>query len=658
MYTRFLLALMLVYTGTATIAQDHGFDYGQATYRELDMKQYDKDTTAEAVILQEFGEAYIDNSNDHNLLLEYHVRIKILKKSGVRYANIEIPRYHQESRSETVRKIRASSYNYENGSMKETRFDGKNIFVENVGRYWDVSKFAIPNVRQGSVIEFSYILESPFIFNFRDWEFQSDIPKIYSEYWATIPGNYIFNITLRGFLKLDLENSEVVKDCFAPGGGYRADCARYKWAMKDIPAFREEEYMTAKSNFLSTINFELSEIQHFDGRKDKFTKEWKDVEDELRHHDDFGSQLKNGRHVFDDGAAVTILAVSDPLARARQVYDYIKSRYTWNESYGYHSESGIRKAFEKRKGNIGDINLSLIAALRYAKIDVEPLILSTRSHGLPTDIHPVMSDFNYVVAKVEINGKTYLLDATIPYLPFGMLPERCLNGRGRVMRERESYWYDLKPADKSKEVQVVDMRLSPEGKLTGSLQTTYTGYAALYKRLEVGEFTNEQEYLKDFAGKYPDVEVVKYTVEGADEFDKPLIEKMELSVQVFDQPGARGFLFSPFVARKRRENPFKSIERLYPVDFGVPIERTLVFSMAYPENYELIEPPKKVGLALPNDGGRFLFDIQQTGNRLSLHNSLQLKRAVYSSEEYHYLKELYNQVVAIEQTDLVFRKKG
>ncbi|MCD9018571.1 DUF3857 domain-containing protein [Parachryseolinea silvisoli] len=657
MYTRFLLALMLVYTGLAATAQDHGFEYGKTTYRELDMKRYEKDTTAEAVVLQEFGEAYMDNGNDYNLLLEYHVRIKILKKSGIRLANIEIPLRHNDSRKETVRKIRASAYNYENGSMKETRFDPKNIFKQDLNQYWDATKFAIPNVQQGTVIEYSYILESPFLFNFRDWEFQSDIPKIYSEYWASIPGNYKFNITLRGFLKLDMEEGEVVKDCFAPGGG-RADCARYKWAMKDVPAFREEEYMTAKINFLSCINFELSEVQYFDGRKDKFTKEWKDVEEEMRHDDDFGGQLKSGRHVLDELTAAAVLIEKDPLARARQVYDHIKRRYSWNDTYGCVAEFGIRKAYEKKTGNIGDINLSLIAALRYAKVDVEPLILSTRNHGLPTDIHPVMSDFNYVVAKVNIEGKSYLLDATIPYLPFGMLPDRCLNGKGRVMAEKESYWYELKPSDKSKKIQVVDVTLLPDGTLKGTLQTTYTGYAALYKRMEMAEFTNQEEYLKDFGTDYPGVEVVKYEAVGKEEIEKPLIEKMELTFQVFDQSNAKGFLFSPFIAWKRRENPFKSVERLYPVDFGVAIERTLVFTMNFPESYELVDPPAKVGLALPNDGGRFLFDIQQNVNRLSLHNSMQLKKAVYSSEEYHYLKELYSRVVAIEQTDLVFRKKG
>ena len=120
-----------------------------------------------------------------------------------------------------------------------------------------------------SVIRF----ESPFIFNFKSWEFQSDIPKMKSEYWAKIPGNYIYNITLTGFLQAYhaiLRN--LLKIALRPGGGNKADCALYKFGMKDIPAFVEEDYMTAKSNFLSAINFELSEVQYFNGGKEKLTK--------------------------------------------------------------------------------------------------------------------------------------------------------------------------------------------------------------------------------------------------------------------------------------------------------------------------------------------------------------------------------------------------
>ena len=68
--------------------------------------------------------------------------------------------------------------------MRETKLDPKNVFLENQSKYYDAKKFAIPNVKEGSVIEVFYTLESPFIFQFRSWEFQSDIPKLQSEYWA------------------------------------------------------------------------------------------------------------------------------------------------------------------------------------------------------------------------------------------------------------------------------------------------------------------------------------------------------------------------------------------------------------------------------------------------------------------------------------------
>src|SRR5688572_33264410 len=82
------------------IAQGHSFPYGQATYRELDMKIYEPDTSAVALMLDEFGEAYFDNNNDHNLLFEYHARIKILKKGGVSFGTFEIPLRKSEGRSD------------------------------------------------------------------------------------------------------------------------------------------------------------------------------------------------------------------------------------------------------------------------------------------------------------------------------------------------------------------------------------------------------------------------------------------------------------------------------------------------------------------------------------------------------------------------------
>ncbi len=652
-----LIFFLTALTQYPLYGQEHSFPFGEISYRELEMTTYDKDTAAAAVVLNEFGDAFMDNENDHNLILQYHVRVKILKKEGLEQGTIEIPLFKQDSREERLRDIKAATFNLENNVIRQNDLVLKNVFTENRNRFINIKKFALPNVRVGSVIELQYELESPFYFNFRTWQFQSDIPKMKSEYWATIPANFIYNISLRGFLKLDHNESEIVRGCFTPNG-HSADCARYKWRMSYVPAFIEEEYMTAKSNFLSAINFELSEFDSFDGRKDKITKEWKDAEDELRKQESFGIQIKRGKDIIDEHVEHVIAGEQDPLAKARKIYTFIREWYRWNDVYGKYSDLGIKKAFDSKTGNVGDINLSLVAALKYAGLAVEPLMLSTRENGLPTELHPVLSDFNYVIAKLTIDGKVYLLDATDDFVPFGLLPERCLNGKGRVLGEKESYWYELKPADRAKKLRMLTLRLDRDGYLRGTVQTTYIGYEAAEQRRKIYTFNSQKEYIDDLNKSLDRIEIKSFQLEHVDDFNRPLVEKLDVEISGYDNLQGNNFLFNPFLFERLERNPFRSNERLYPVDFGTPIEQTMILNLEYPEEFELIDPPSKIGLALPNSGGKYIFDVQGIGNHLVMNNSLIIGKTVFTSEEYHYLKELFNRVIQVQNTDLIFKRKG
>ncbi len=134
------------------------------------------------------------------------------------------------------------------------------------------------------------------------------------------------------------------------GGADRSDCARYKFGMKNIPAFIEEDHMTAKSNFLASLNFEVMEIKHSDGRVDKVTNEWKDADDEMQRDTYFGMQLKKGKDISEKMEPF-LTGVTDSLERARKIYAFIKSWYTWNGYYGKYSIHGIKKALKLKPGN-------------------------------------------------------------------------------------------------------------------------------------------------------------------------------------------------------------------------------------------------------------------------------------------------------------------
>jgi hypothetical protein len=653
-----LLLFFFIFSRVVFAQFEHGFKAGQVTFEELAMKTYPPDSTANAVVLNEFGETWIDSNEPNHLLHYYHVKIKILNSKGFDKANFDIPLYRDGNNRERVTKIEAVTFNLENNRITEARLDAKKIFTENKSKYLDLVKFTLPNIREGSVVEVRYYLESPFRFNFRSWAFQSDMPKIQTEYWARIPANYLYNITLRGFYKLNKNESELVKDCFLPGG-YKADCSLNKYAMQHVPAFVEEDYMTAKSNFLSTLNFELSEIHYFDGRKDKVTKAWKDVDHELRTHPEFGGQLRRGKEILRDDLLQALAGEADSLQKALLLYDFIKNHYTWNDYLGKYSDLGIKKAFDSKTGNVADINLSLVAALHYAGFQADPVILSTRENGSPVELHPVMSDFNYVVAKVRIRGQSYLLDATDPFLSFGTLPVRCLNGKGRVMAARgPSYWTDIKPTAKAKQVSLVSLTLQPAGNFKGKVVYSADGYEALQERKKITSFNTQEEYIESVDEKWNKIKILKYDIANLRQLNQTLQQTYEVEIEGFDNLNKNKLFLNPFFIGDWSKNPFTSRERLYPVDLGAPIEDQLSVTLEYPADFEISNLPPPVAVSLPDNGGRYLFSVQNVGNKIILNSLLTLNKAIYTSEEYPYLKELINKVVQSYQSSLVFNKKS
>ena len=635
-------------------AQD--FTFGKPTPQEFNLKQYDKDTTANAVVLKEYGNAYISN-NDLNLIFEYHVRIKIFNSKAFRTGNIEIVLKKPEPNTfEKIRDIKGITfYPDENNLIQTSSLESKQIFKESkAGKYHDLVKFAMPNLKDDCIIEYSYVLESPFLFNFRTWEFQSDVPKIRSEFCGHIPAVYNYNIVLRGGLELTENKSELEKECFYPGGGWKADCSKMTYIMTDVPAFVEEDYMTAASNFKSAMYFELSDYSDYRGTKHKVTKEWKDVDHELKTHESFGVQLKK-KDFFKEKLEPILVGKVLGLDKAKAIYSYIKSWYRWNNYFGKYSDDGLKKSFDNHSGNVGDINLALVTAMNSAGINAEPVILSTRSNGTVNSLFPVLSDFDYVICRATIDNTSYMLDATDPLLPFGLLPLRCLNDKGRLISsDKPSSWMEIKASQKELQIITMNLIMDESGKVKGSMVILSSGYDAYKKRTAIKKFNTSDEYIEDLDERFPKIKFIKSEILNLDSLEKPVKEIYEIEINNTEKDQ---FYVSPFLLDKATENPFKLNERTYPVDLGAPSEVRTSMHMKFPENFNVASKPQTLALGLPNNGGRFLLDTQVENNIILLTSVVQLNKSVYSPEEYHYLKALFTQIAQVKQTSITFRKK-
>jgi transglutaminase-like putative cysteine protease len=652
-----LFALLLV----ARLAAAQDFPYGKVTDEEINMKKYDKDTSAHAVVLQEFGKAGIDvgSTDQIEVYYEYHVKIKIFDAKGFDNGTVKIPVYNNSDRDDyqLVSEIDGVTfYNDDNGLAQKTELEHKTIYPVKESKHWAHYNFALPALRNGCVIEYKYRLTSPY-FDLPSWNFQSGIPKIYSEYEVHIPAFWTFNASIKGFLKLSKNSAVIEQKCFATGSA-SCDCSLLVYGMKDIPAFIEEDYMTSSKNFISSINFELVEWTNpYTGGKTKDTKEWKDIDYLLKDDNEFGGQIKK-RGLFKERIVPVIAGKTDSLEKAKAVYDYIKQSFKWDGGERVESLDGLSKALDAHSGSVADINLSLVNALNAAGLNTETVLLSTRDNGNINTLYPVVNDFDYVVAKVNISGKSYLLDATEPLLPFGMLPLRCLNDKGRVFSmDKPSYWMDLDLPQKEKTTYALDLTLQDDGKIKGTMIEYSIGYKAYEKRQAIKKFNSFDEYVEDLNGKLQKIKITKSEVLNLDSLDKPLGEKYEVEVNINDKAGSNKLIFNPFFFNRIDENPFKLAERSYPVDWGMPSEDRFILTMHLPAQYAVQAPPGAIAVNLPNNGGRFLTSYEPGDNSFTLSNAIEFTKSVYSSAEYPYLKELYNKIIQSEKAEMVFVKK-
>ena len=90
---------------------------------------------------------------------------------------------------------------------------------------------------------------------------------------------------------------------------------------------------------------------------------------ELRNDANLAAQLRKGKDLFRDNL-VSLVGFRYPIRykKPSKFMTYIKGWYKWNDTYGKYSEFGIKKAFDSKTGNVGDINLSLIAALNHGRL--------------------------------------------------------------------------------------------------------------------------------------------------------------------------------------------------------------------------------------------------------------------------------------------------
>lgn len=633
--------LILLFTTIAYPQKEFRKKMGQVTKEELQIKTYSKDSTANAVVLYEHANIYIDKNNNFDFRTDYYFRIKIINKESYNLATIKIPLLKKER----IKEIKAVTYNLEKDFIRKKSVPKEKIFSIKQNQYWTETTLTLPNLKEGSVIEYSYSVLSPYS-RIDDWVFQSSIPKIKSEIDITMLGNFKYKMRLTGAKKLDKNNTSIKKRCLNYPGLSAGGCIVYSYGMNNIPAFEEEDYMLSKNNFISKITFDLVSFTDTQGNVKRHTKTWADADKKIRR--DFLDKQTSKKNYFKNKLPKKLLSIENDFERTQKIYLYLQEKLNWNNRYWTHEDLRIKKVFEENSGSVEAINLILYNSLKAANIECYLVALSTRKNGLPAKVYPIVKDFNYVLVKAVINGESYFLDATNKNLAFGQIPFKCLNGEGRVLDfKKGSYWEKLSSRLKSTFNYRIQLDLNEENNFKGTINIIKKGYFASNERALL-EQMNEEEYLENFESENQNLEVEDYSHENLEDNNKFLKQKFKITIENDNE----NLKFNPFFHGKITVNPFKLNNRIYPVDYGYKRNYNYNLKIRLPEKYKVSKLPEEKTISLPNKGGVIIFKSESKNNQLNIYLKYNINKKTYSNEEYYYLKEFYNQLIKIYNTTI------
>ncbi|MBS4014752.1 MAG: DUF3857 domain-containing protein [Bacteroidetes bacterium] len=634
-------------------AQKAPMKYGKVDDSLINMQKFEADTSANAVILGDYGVVEIKyESEGWTAFFTRHLRVKIFNRDAFDLANFRIGLRNSAYGGERFSKLQATVFNLEDGKITKTKFNRKSTFEEVVSNYYKYVIFTLPNIREGSVFDLEYTIVIPtnFLGSLPDWYFQSEYPTVLSEFRTNIPEYFSYKTLMHGYVVLKSREVNTHKNSKF---NYLDTYTRY--LAENVPAFKTEPHMNSLVNYISRLEHEIAAYKAPYGGTTDYSNSWPKINKELMESDDFGKQLQ--RSGFLKNEVEKIKAENETsIDRMIAAHKLIQSEMVWTERNSIYISSTLRKAWQEKKGNAADINMMLVLLLSELEIDAHPVILSTRRNGIINPIQLMLSKYNYVVAYAEIDGKGYVMDATEKRIPYFLLPERCLNGQGRLISETRSRWVNLDAVSSNLMHTESLISVKPCGSLSIALTRNLDNYFRLNMTEGYRKYDSEEEYMDSFEAANQGIVLNSFVMENQDDWGSPLISKYEFDIPDADSNPKDIIYFNPFTIDKLESNPFRLEERLYPVDFVYPRKRTYSIRVELPEGYIVEELPRDSRVTLPQRGGSFSCRYKKTEAAIELTVEIDLRKAIYLSEEYQTLKEFYAKIVEEQARQIVLKK--
>jgi hypothetical protein len=667
-FNQLISALFLIAIVLKTNAQE--FKLGKVSVAELEEKSHPQDPSAAAAILFKKGDVRFEYSQDKGfeMVTVVKTRVKIYKKEGSDWANQAVQYYLASNVKESVFFSDAVTFNLIGGKIEKTKLKTEGEFDEKNNKYWGIKKITMPNVKEGSVIEYEYTIRSPRASELKEWFFQTSIPVNYSEFITYVPEFYVYNPNPKGYIfpKVTVEKSQksIIISSKERSGIYttkttfsqdKIDYQETKttYLAKNLPAMKEESFVNNIENYTASVTHELAMTKFPNSIPEMYSTDWNSVVKTIYNYDDFGPEL-NKTGYFEQDLQGVLAGLNAPEDKITAILQFVKATVKWDEYYGYSCNYGVRQAYNKKSGNVAEINLMLTAMLRYAGLTANPVLVSTRSNGIA--LFPNRTAFNYVIAAVEDGQNLILLDATDAFSAPNILPIRDLNWVGRLIRkDGSSIEVDLMPQQTANDLISMNYSVDEKGEVLGKLRRQRTNHHAMLFRSSF-KGTKEDAYLEKFENDNNNIEVSEYIRTNETDIKLPVVETLSFKGGNFSEKVGDAIYIKPLLSFTTSVNPFKQEIREYPVDFAFPLMDKYVVNIQVPDGFKIDSYPKTEVVSMQDGLATFKFLTSATDNSVQISFLYQINASIIGADYYPALKEFFQKMIDKQNEKIVLKK--
>ena len=636
-------------------AQVENRKFGKPTKEEMEMAVYAADSSAAAVVL--YKEAYVDYDwmrEDFQVTYRYKRRIKILKEEGLDYANGEILYIDKKGRSERVSGLEASAYNLDGGKVVRTKMKDENVYTERLSENVMQIKYAVPQVRVGSVVEIEYKIVSDYYYQPRDWYAQEEIPVRLAQLEMLIPEFLTFNIENHGHSPLSISMEPVNMNMSIGSGLMPCNAEKRKYVGENLPAIGDEPFVWCAEDYFTQVNMEFRGYEIPGLLHKNYSGSWEQIENTLMETPGFGGRLKASNPLRAEMKALQVDALESIDEKIAVIFSLLKSRVKWNGKYALTGRD-FKEILKEGTGDNADINFMLISMLGDAGIESYPVVMNCRDEKALPYSHPSIDRLStFVVAVIGEDSKIMYIDASYEYGYINVLPPLLMVDRARLMIPGNSQWVDLQQVGTHSVSRKIQASLSPDGNLDGVVSTYYYGIKAADKRETYFAAKDSVDYIRSLEDSYA-IGVTSYSNVSMDEF-APSVREVIGFVKNAEVNGEYIYI-NPMIFAHVDSSPFVSEKRELPVEFSNMSKYTMNVLLEIPQGYVLEDKPESGKITLSDSGASLLYSISQIENKIVLKYVLDISKMVYLPSDYPELKWFWDCVAEKNNSMLVLKKQ-